>query len=102
MALISIIDYDMGNLRNVERALIYAGAEVRIVRSPSEAADAAGVVLPGVGNFHDAMKNLDRAGLSDSCATGRRRTSRFSGFAWGFRCCSNPARKRPACPVSGF
>ena len=46
MALIAIIDYDMGNLRNVERALVYTGAEVRIVRSPSEAADAAGVVLP--------------------------------------------------------
>ena len=44
MALIAIIDYDMGNLRNVERALTYAGAEVRIVRTPSEAADAAGVV----------------------------------------------------------
>ena len=38
MALIAIIDYDMGNLRNVERALTFAGADVRIVRSPSEAA----------------------------------------------------------------
>ena len=64
MALIAIIYYDMGNLRNVERALIYTGAEVRIIRSPGEAADAAGVVLPGVGNFHDAMKNLERTGFT--------------------------------------
>ena len=61
MALIAIIDYDMGNLRNVERALLFAGADAKIVRSPAEAAGASGVVLPGVGNFHDAMRNLDRA-----------------------------------------
>ena len=64
MALIAIIDYDMGNLRNVERALLFAGADAKIVRSPAEAAGAAGVVLPGVGNFHDAMRNLDRAGFT--------------------------------------
>ena len=85
MALIAIIDYDMGNLRNVERALIYAGADVRIVRSPSEVSDATGVVLPGVGNFHDAMKNLDRAGFTDFLRDWTAADKPFLGICLGFQ-----------------
>jgi glutamine amidotransferase len=61
--MIALIDYGMGNLRSVEKALESLGVEV-IVTSDSDVLRAAdGVVLPGVGAFGDAMANLERAGL---------------------------------------
>ena len=61
--MIAVIDYGMGNLRSVEKALIKVGLDARVTRSPREIDDARGVVLPGVGAFRDCMANLDRLGL---------------------------------------
>jgi len=61
--MIAVIDYGMGNLRSVQKALERVGQDARITRSAVEIADAAGVVLPGVGAFRDCMHNLDRLGL---------------------------------------
>lgn len=65
MPFAALIDYGMGNLRSVSNALAKAGAELRIVSSPAEAEGASGVILPGVGNFGDGMKNLNERGFSD-------------------------------------
>jgi len=55
---IAIVDYGMGNLRSVARAVEYAGAEP-VVTSEVEAIDRCnGIILPGVGAFEDAMANL--------------------------------------------
>lgn len=63
--MIAIIDYGMGNLRSVQKAFEYVGAEV-VVTAHREAIEAASaVVLPGVGAFGKAMSNLERAGLGD-------------------------------------
>ncbi len=59
---IVIVDYGMGNLRSVHKALEAVGAEARIASSPNEL-DAAGMILPGVGAFRDAMDNLRSQGL---------------------------------------
>ena len=71
---IAVVDYGVGNLRNVYKALEAAGAPARIVTEPGELTGAAGVVLPGVGAFGDAAANLRRAGferpLLDAIATG--------------------------------
>ncbi len=61
--MISVIDYDMGNLRSVAKALERVGAEVRVTRSARAVADSTHVVLPGVGAFGECMRNLDRYGL---------------------------------------
>ena len=58
--MIAIIDYDAGNLKSVEKALIALGEEVIVSRDPSEILQADKVILPGVGSFGDAMNNLDR------------------------------------------
>lgn len=63
--MIAIIDYDMGNLRSVEKAFEKVGASALITRDPKVIADASHVVLPGVGAFRDCMKNLDGYGLID-------------------------------------
>ena len=60
---IAVIDYGVGNLRNVYKALEAAGAPARIVTSPDGLQDAAGIVLPGVGAFGDAAANLRGAGF---------------------------------------
>ena len=71
---IVVVDYGVGNLRNVYKALESAGAPARIVTEPSELAGATGIVLPGVGAFGDAAANLRRAGferpLLDAIADG--------------------------------
>jgi len=71
---IAVVDYGVGNLRNVYKALEAAGAPARIVTTPAELAGATGIVLPGVGAFGDAAANLRRAGferpLLDAIAAG--------------------------------
>ena len=61
--MIALVDYGMGNLRSVEKALTRVGADVRIVTGPEEVREAGALVLPGVGAFGDCMKNLGRQGL---------------------------------------
>lgn len=62
--MIAVVDYGMGNLRSVEKALEAAGVPGRVTSDPSVIEAAAGVVLPGVGAFAEAMRNLERLGLS--------------------------------------
>ncbi len=61
--MIAIIDYDAGNVRSVEKALLLLGQEVRITDDAKEIMRADRVILPGVGAFGDAMGNLKRRGL---------------------------------------
>ncbi len=56
--MIAIIDYGMGNLRSVQKALEKVGAPARVIDSPGQLGDAAGLVLPGVGAFGQAMERL--------------------------------------------
>jgi glutamine amidotransferase len=61
--MIALIDYGMGNLRSVEKGLAKVGHRAQITADPAVVRRAAGVVLPGVGAFGDAMRNLEAAGL---------------------------------------
>ncbi len=61
--MVAIIDYDAGNVRSVEKAVISLGAEALITRDPAEINRSDHVILPGVGAFGDAMGKLERYGL---------------------------------------
>lgn len=61
--MIAIVDYDAGNIKSVEKALLLLGQDVKITDSAQEILSADKVVLPGVGAFGDAMGNLERRGL---------------------------------------
>ena len=63
MTKIAILDYGMGNLRSVEKALERRGATVEVTRDHAAIRAADGVVLPGVGAFPKAMRNLRELGL---------------------------------------
>lgn len=61
--MIALIDYDAGNLKSVEKALQALGEEVLVTREREELLAADKVILPGVGNFGDAMEKLKGYGL---------------------------------------
>lgn len=73
--MIAIVDYGMGNLRSVQKALQQVGQDATITADAAVIARARKVVLPGVGAFGAAVVNLERAGLKapvlDAIASGR-------------------------------
>lgn len=73
--MIAVIDYNMGNLRSVEKALQVAGGKTKITHIPKDIAKADKVVFPGVGAFGAAMAELKRLKLvepiKDAIASGK-------------------------------
>ncbi|NPV87493.1 MAG: imidazole glycerol phosphate synthase subunit HisH [Anaerolineae bacterium] len=61
--MIAIVDYGVGNLRSVEKALQQVGAQTVVTSDGQTILDAGGVVVPGVGAFRDGMAQLRRQGL---------------------------------------
>ena len=61
--MIAIIDYDAGNIKSVEKALLSLGQEVTVTAKQDEILGADKIVLPGVGAFGDAMENLRKRQL---------------------------------------
>ncbi|GAC1686937.1 MAG: imidazole glycerol phosphate synthase subunit HisH [Candidatus Dormibacteraceae bacterium] len=61
--MIAIVDYGVGNVRSVERALVKVGAEPKITADSEELERSDGLVLPGVGAFAPALEKLSHNGL---------------------------------------
>jgi len=83
--LIAIVDYEMGNLHSVSKALEKAGGRVQITSSPSVIRKAAGVVLPGVGAFGEAMKRLVSKKLSSPLTEALEKNKPFLGICLGLQ-----------------
>lgn len=64
-ARIAILDYGMGNLRSVEKALEHVGVSARITEDPVEVRSCDGVILPGVGAFPKAMGRIRELELDE-------------------------------------
>ena len=64
--MVAIIDYDAGNIKSVEKAFDYLGADTILTRDSKEILRADHVVLPGVGSFGDAMNKLEEYGLKST------------------------------------
>ena len=62
---IAVVDYGMGNRRSVEKALAHVGVKASVSRDRDELRAADGLVVPGVGAFPRAMRNLGELGLDD-------------------------------------
>ena len=63
--MIAVLDYGMGNLRSVEKALEHVGAAAAITSDPARVREAEGVILPGVGAFPKAMERIRELGLDE-------------------------------------
>ncbi len=61
--MIAIIDYDAGNIKSVEKALLSMGETPVLTRDPEVILQADHIILPGVGSFGEAMENLTKFGL---------------------------------------
>jgi len=82
---IAIVDYGVGNIRSVERALIQVGAEARLTADPAELEAADGIVLPGVGAFAPALAKLSEHGLGQRIVELARRGKPVLGVCLGYQ-----------------
>lgn len=83
--MITVIDYGMGNLRSVAKALELSGREVRVSGSPEDIAASDSIVLPGVGAFSTGMKNLEDRGLIPPLTEAVRKGKPFLGICLGMQ-----------------
>jgi len=82
---IVIIDYGMGNLRNVQKGFEKIGFEATLTRNKKEIGKASGIVLPGVGAFKDCMENLEKYGLIDPLLRSIEKGKPYLGICLGLQ-----------------
>lgn len=83
--MIAIVDYGMGNLGSVEKALRHVGAEVKITSDAAEVARAEALVLPGVGAFDDCMAGLRDRSLVEPIRAALEARKPFLGICLGLQ-----------------
>jgi glutamine amidotransferase len=84
-ARICILDYGMGNLRSVEKALEHVGAEAAIANDAASVRAAAGLILPGVGAFPRAMERIRELGIEELVAERREAGVPILGICLGLQ-----------------
>jgi glutamine amidotransferase len=83
--MIAVIDYGMGNLRSVQKALERVGGDARLVRTPQELSGAQKIVFPGVAAFGDAMEQLRIQKLVEPIIAAVRAGTPYLGFCLGLQ-----------------
>ncbi len=83
--MIAIIDYGMGNLRSVQKALEAVGQRAEVTSDPDRIRHASHVILPGVGAFADAIGELRRTGLGAAFADAVRAGTPCLGVCLGLQ-----------------
>ncbi|MGA2231994.1 MAG: imidazole glycerol phosphate synthase subunit HisH [Tepidisphaeraceae bacterium] len=82
---IAIVDYGMGNLRSVQKALALVAGEPRIISTAKEIEAADKIILPGVGAFKDAIATLRERGLDAAITRHIERGRPFLGICLGLQ-----------------
>lgn len=83
--MVTIIDYGMANLGSVRKAFEAVGAATEIVDSPEDLRDTSHIVLPGVGAFGDAMKNIRARGIDEAIFEATENGASFLGICLGLQ-----------------
>ena len=83
--MIAIIDYDAGNLKSVEKALLHLGEKTIVTRDKEVLLKADKVILPGVGAFEDAMNKLHKYNLVDTIKEIVKKDTPFLGICLGLQ-----------------
>ncbi|HXC75771.1 MAG TPA: imidazole glycerol phosphate synthase subunit HisH [Candidatus Acidoferrum sp.] len=83
--MIAIVDYGVGNVRSVERALAHSGAYPLITADRDQLDEADGIVLPGVGAFGPALKKLTAGGLGRRIIELARQGTPILGVCLGYQ-----------------
>ncbi|MGQ9656351.1 MAG: imidazole glycerol phosphate synthase subunit HisH [Fimbriimonadales bacterium] len=98
--MIAIVDYGMGNLRSVQKALEHLGATTHITHKPADLGTADAIVLPGVGAFGAAMQRLNEAGLTPALKRAIEAGKPFLGICLGLQLLFESSSESPG--VSGL
>ena len=93
--MIAIIDYDAGNIKSVEKALISMGEEACITRDRDILLSAQKVILPGVGAFGDAMEKINRYQLRDTIHEICKKGTPFLGICLGLQLLFDSSEEAP-------
>ena len=98
--MIAIIDYDAGNIRSVEKAMLYLGQETAVTRDRDVILGADKVILPGVGSFGDAMGKIRQYGLEGVIHEVAEKQMPFLGICLGLQLLFERSDESPG--VSGL
>ncbi len=93
--MIAIIDYDAGNIKSVEKALVALGQDVVVTRDRQAILDADGVILPGVGAFGDAMQKLHDYNLVKTIHDVVEKKTPFLGICLGLQLMFESSEETP-------
>jgi glutamine amidotransferase len=100
--MIGIVDYDIGNLRSVQKALQHEGGDAVFVRTPREIERADGLVLPGVGAFGDCVRCLANSGMWDAVLAWAKSGRPFFGICVGYQMLFESSEEAPGRPGLGL
>lgn len=100
--MIAIIDYDAGNLKSVEKALLALGEQPVITRDKEMILKADKVILPGVGSFGDAMGRLHQYGLPEVIYEVVKRQTPFLGICLGLQLLFESSEESKGVPGLGI
>ena len=98
--MIAVIDYDAGNIRSVEKAMLYLGQETAVTRDRDVILGADKVILPGVGSFGDAMGKIRQYGLEGVIHEVAEKQTPFLGICLGLQLLFERSDESPG--VSGL
>lgn len=93
--MVAIIDYDAGNIKSVEKALISLGESAVITRDRETILNADKVILPGVGAFGDAMEKIRRYGLEAIIKEVIAKKTSFLGICLGLQLLFESSEESP-------
>lgn len=100
--MIAIIDYDAGNIKSVEKALLFLGEEVVVTRDKAIILNADKAILPGVGSFGDAMNKLSEYDLVDTIKAFINTGKPFLGICLGLQLLFEESEESPGVPGLGI
>ena len=100
--MITIIDYGMANLGSVSKAFEAVGASTLVTDKPEDIRTASHLVLPGVGAFGDAMRNLQASGLVPALRAQMEAGKPFLGICLGLQLLFESSEESPGVPGLGW
>ncbi len=99
---VAVLDYGIGNLRSAQKALEHVGADARLTADAGLAAEAAAVVLPGVGAFGRCMEALHDTGLAEVARRAAASGRPFLGICVGMQLMFDASEEDPVVPGLGI